>query len=108
MSDLTPALRPLTPPLPWEVLGIYGRPRLAKRSVRDRAKVKIAPVHSDFVSIIVREGCLTMLSAGASTVELQHTIVAHIGIVDITLQEAHHLDHTLKLKTRMLPGWRFE
>jgi hypothetical protein len=30
-------------------LGVHGRPRLAKRSIRNSVKVKIAPVHSDFV-----------------------------------------------------------
>jgi hypothetical protein len=35
---------------PAEVLlGVHGRPRFAKRSMRDDIKVKIAPVHSDFV-----------------------------------------------------------
>jgi hypothetical protein len=35
---------------PAEVLlGVHGRPRFAKRSMRDDMKVKIAPVHSDFV-----------------------------------------------------------
>jgi hypothetical protein len=31
------------------LLGVHGRPRFAKRSIRDDMKVKIAPVHSDFL-----------------------------------------------------------
>ena len=57
--------------------------------------------------VIIRDGCLAMLNAGASIDELQRAIVAHLGIVEITRQEAHHLDHELKLKTRMPVGWRF-
>lgn len=57
--------------------------------------------------IVIRDGCLGMLSAGASIEEIQHAIVAHLGIIEITPQEAYHLDHELKLKTRMPSGWRF-
>jgi hypothetical protein len=31
------------------LLGVHGRPLFAKLSIRDGVKVKIAPVHSDFV-----------------------------------------------------------
>lgn len=57
--------------------------------------------------IVIRDGCLSMLSEGASIDELRHAIIAHLGIVEITPEEAQYLDHKLKLKIRMPEGWRF-
>lgn len=57
--------------------------------------------------IVIRDGCLAMLNAGAQLDEIRHAIVTHLGIVEITPQEAYKLDHELKLKTRMPLGWRF-
>jgi hypothetical protein len=57
--------------------------------------------------IVIRDGCLDMLNAGASTDDLRHAIIAHLGIVEITRQEAYHLDYELKLKIRMPTDWRF-
>ena len=57
--------------------------------------------------VVIRDGCLAMLNAGASTDEVQNAIIAHLGIVEITPKEAYHLDYELKLKIRMPAGWRF-
>lgn len=57
--------------------------------------------------IVIRDGCLRMFSEGASLDEVQHAIIIHLGIVEITLQEARYLDYDLKLKTTMPSGWRF-
>lgn len=57
--------------------------------------------------VVIRNGCLSMLETGATTTDLQHAIIAHLGIVDITREEARFLDFELKLKTVMPRGWRF-
>jgi hypothetical protein len=48
-----------------------------------------------------------MLDAGANVDELRRAIVDNLGIVEITGEEAHYLDHQLKFKTSMPPGWKF-
>jgi hypothetical protein len=57
--------------------------------------------------VVIRDGCLRMLETRATTDDLQQAIIAHLGIVEITREEARHLDFDLKLKTTMPPGWRF-
>ncbi|WP_162244831.1 hypothetical protein [Massilia sp. Leaf139] len=50
--------------------------------------------------IIIRNGCLAMLNAGASINDLRDAIIVHLGIVEITRQEAYYLDYELNLKIR--------
>lgn len=57
--------------------------------------------------VVIRDGCLTMLEAGATVTDLQHAIIVHLGIVEITREEAKFLDFELKLRTTMPRGWRF-
>jgi hypothetical protein len=60
-----------------------------------------------FPPVVIRDGCLNMLEAGATIIDLQHAIIAHLSIVEITREEAQFLDFELKLKTSMPRGWRF-
>jgi hypothetical protein len=48
---------------------VHGRPQFAKPSVHDDAKVKIAPVHSDFVC-----GCLPLSLMGYAGWRLDRSI----------------------------------
>lgn len=57
--------------------------------------------------IVIRDGCLSMLNSGATVADLQRAIVQNLGILEITPEEARHLDFDLRMKTTMPVGWRF-
>lgn len=56
---------------------------------------------------LIRDECLRMFERGESITAVRDAIVAHLGIVRISPEEAHHLDHVLGWKTTMPPEWRF-
>ncbi|MFC5547274.1 hypothetical protein [Massilia aerilata] len=57
--------------------------------------------------VLIRDECLKMYDRGESLMAVRDAIVAHLGIVMISREEAHHLDHVRGWKTTMPPGWRF-
>lgn len=57
--------------------------------------------------VFIRNECLKMFENGATIDDVKEKLMTYLWIVEITKEEAAHLDHVVKHKETMPAGWVF-
>jgi hypothetical protein len=81
--------------------------RLASELAADTTEGVIQRREHIVPRVLIARESLKMIAAEATVEMVRDAIVRNLGIVMVTAAEANHLDHTLKWKMSMPPGWRF-